>query len=51
MNVENASISVLVSTHAGLTSFLGLDTGDSVGQSDRHVPGGSVYLMGECHLQ
>lgn len=52
MNVENASmINVMVSAHACLTSFPGWDTGDSIGQSGRHMPRGSIYLMGECHLQ
>lgn len=52
INVENASmINVMVSARACLTSFPGWDAGDSIGHSDRHMPRGSVYLMGECHLQ
>lgn len=43
-NVENSSmISVLANAHAYLTSFLHMDTGDSIGQSDTNVSGGSVY--------
>lgn len=50
INMQNSSmISVLANTHVYLTTFLNIDTGDSVGQSDTNVCGGSVYSqMGEC---
>lgn len=48
--MQNSSmISVLANTHVYLTTFLNIDTGDSVEQSDTNVCGGSVYSqMGEC---
>jgi len=52
INVENNSvISVLANAHVYLTSFLSVGTGDSIGQSDTNVSGGSVYSQTrECAL-